>query len=101
MVDLCSLIIDEFEALKDDPSQTKMLDAFASGFHSSFLPVLVLTFQLMTKALSLFQKNELIAELAFKWFFSSEEGGYKLALGALNRVPECAQMIVELCKTMC
>jgi hypothetical protein len=31
-----------------------------------------------------------MAELAYKWFFSTEEGGYKLALLALNRVPDCA-----------
>jgi hypothetical protein len=53
--DLCGLIIDEFDVLKDAPSQTKMLDALTSGFHSSCLPVLSLTFQLLTKAMSLFQ----------------------------------------------
>ena len=50
--DLCGLIIDEFVSLNDAPTLTKMLDALASGLHSTCLPVLSLTFQLLKEALS-------------------------------------------------
>lgn len=50
--DLCGLIIDEFASLNDAPTLKKMLDALASGLHSTCLPLLSLTFQLLTEALS-------------------------------------------------
>lgn len=52
--DLCSLIIDEFFSLNDGHTLTKVLDAIASGLHSTCLPVLTLTFQLLTEVMAQF-----------------------------------------------